>query len=268
MTQVESDTPSNPILDRYKKVTVIGAGVIGTGTDLVQENGPEQLDVKQALFATVGQAVAPGTLLLSSSSSLRATDIAQGMTNAARMLIGHPFNPPHLMPLVEVVPGERTETAAIDAAVAFYRAVGKTPLVLRKAVPGFVANRLQAALFRECVYLVSAGVVTLDELDTVVTSSLGPRWATSGPFLSFHLGGGPGGLPAFFQHLGPGLAALWKVLGDATLDDATLKTLTDQDRATYGQVPYDVLETQRDQKELAVLNALARIAEMSRVGHA
>jgi ketoreductase RED1 len=138
--------------------------------------------------------------------------------------------------------------------------------VLRKAVPGFVANRLQAALFRECVYLVREGVVTVDELDTVVTSSLGPRWATSGPFLSFHLGGGPGGLPAFIQHLGPGLAALWKVLGDASLDDATVKLLTDQDEATYGKVPYDMLESQRDQKELAVLNTLAGIASRSEAG--
>ena len=325
MTDMHTDAQLSAILDRYKRVTVIGAGVIGTswtalflarglgvtvndprpdlahavmeglsqftptlkalglptenlsknlrlegdlaraldGTDVVQENVPEQLEVKQTLFAKVEQAVSPSTLLLSSSSSLRATDIAQGMTTAGRMLIGHPFNPPHVMPLVEIVPGERTEAAAVADAVAFYAALGKKPLVLHKEVPGFVGNRLQAALFRECISLVRDGVVTLDELDTVVTSSIGLRWATGGPFLSFHLGGGPGGLPAFMQHFGPGLEALWKVLGDAHFDETTVKILTDQDKATYGRVPYDVLETERDQKELAILNALAGMTNTS-----
>ena len=117
------------------------------------------------------------------------------MRQPERLLIGHPFNPPHLVPLVEIVPGERTSPEVVEHAVDFYRAMGKQPQVLDKEIPGFVANRLQSALFREAVHLVATGVVTEQELDDIVTSSIGMRWAVAGPFQTFHLGGGPGGLP-------------------------------------------------------------------------
>ncbi|MFF2519502.1 3-hydroxyacyl-CoA dehydrogenase family protein [Streptomyces sp. NPDC058086] len=132
----------------------------------MQENGPERLDVKQDLFARIEQAARPGTLLLSSTSGIRATDIAQALRQPERLVIGHPFNPPHLIPLVEVVPGETTDREVVKRAVAFYTALGKKPQVLRKEVPGFVANRLQAALFREAVNLVVQGVVTESDSTT------------------------------------------------------------------------------------------------------
>jgi len=159
--------------------------------DVVQENAPERLELKQQLWAAIEAAAKPDALLASSSSALPATAIAEQMRQPERLIIAHPFNPPHLVPLVEVVPGPRTDPALAERAVAFYKAMGKRPQLLRREIPGFVANRLQGALFRESVHLVSQGVVTEQELDEIVTSSIGLRWAIAGPFQTYHLGGGP-----------------------------------------------------------------------------
>jgi ketoreductase RED1 len=227
--------------------------------DLVQENGPERLRFKQDLWARVSRTVPRKALLLSSSSARTATEQARELEDASRLLIGHPFNPPHLIPLVEVVPGERTDPRAVEDAVLFYKAVGKVPRVLRKEIAGFVANRLQSAIFRECVYLVKQGVVTVDELDDVVTNSIGLRWAAGGPFLSYHLGGGRGGLPAFFKQFGPGLDARWQVQNEVRLDEATTDLIIDQANASFAAVPQEKLESERDQKQLAILRALATV---------
>jgi ketoreductase RED1 len=225
--------------------------------DVVQENGPEDLAFKRELWARVGRVVAPTALLLSSTSGHPATTQATDMVDPSRLLVGHPFNPPHLVPLVEVVPGERTDPAAVEDAVAFYTALGKRPLVVRREMPGFVANRLQSALFQESVHLVAEGVVSMEDLDSIVTSSIGLRWAAAGPFLTFHLGGGPGGLPHFLAHLGPGLEARWKSLGHPRLDEATVELLTDHVRRAYGAMPHDALERRRDRMQLAIMRALA-----------
>ncbi|HTF47116.1 MAG TPA: 3-hydroxyacyl-CoA dehydrogenase NAD-binding domain-containing protein [Pseudonocardia sp.] len=226
------------------------------GADAVVENGPENLAFKRELFGRIEKVVGPDALLLTSTSGIRATDIARDLTRPGRLLVGHPFNPPHLVPLVEVVPGERTDPAAVDDAVRFYQALGKRPLVLRKEVPGFVGNRLQAALFREAVHLVEQGVVDIAELDEVVTSSIGMRWAASGPFRTFHLAGGPGGLPHFLAHLGPGLELRWTQLGDPHFDEPTVATLTEQAESAFGATPYQELQRQRDHDQLAIQRAL------------
>jgi 3-hydroxyacyl-CoA dehydrogenase, NAD binding domain/3-hydroxyacyl-CoA dehydrogenase, C-terminal domain len=158
------------------------------GADVVQENGPERREVKQQLWSAIEAGAPPNALLASSSSGIPASVMGQAMRQPGRLVIGHPFNPPHLVPLVEVVPSPGTDPEVVDAAVAFYRAMGKQPQVLSREIPGFVANRLQAALFREAVHLVAQGVVTEQELDAVVTSSTGMRWAVAGPFQTFHLG--------------------------------------------------------------------------------
>lgn len=227
------------------------------GADVVQENGPENVAFKRELWARVERAVAPTTLLLSSTSGIRASSQAKEMSDPTRLLVGHPFNPPHLVPLVEVVPGDRTDPAAVEEAVAFYAALGKRPLVLRKEVPGFVANRLQSALFQECVHLVAEGVVSMEDLDAVVTSSIGLRWAAAGPFLTFHLGGGHGGLPYFLKHLGPGMEGMWKILGHPSFDEETVGLLVDEVRRAYGDVAPEELERRRDRAQLAVIHALA-----------
>ncbi|MFJ4191858.1 3-hydroxyacyl-CoA dehydrogenase family protein [Kitasatospora sp. NPDC089509] len=229
------------------------------GVDVVQENGPERLDLKQGIWRTVEQAAPAHALLATSTSSIPASAIAEAMDQPERLIVGHPFNPPHLVPLVEVVPGERTAPAVVEQAKAFYAALGKQPQVLRKEIPGFVANRLQAALFRECVHLVSQGVVTEQELDEVVTSSIGLRWAVAGPFRTFHLGGGPGGLPQFIEHLGRGMeAGLWPALGNPSFDDATVALLTEEAREAFGEGEDDVerLAAVRDRAQIALMRAL------------
>ena len=222
--------------------------------DVVQENGPERLDLKHQIWTTIEANAPVGALLLTSTSGIPATDIATALEHPERLVVGHPFNPPHLIPLVEVVPGEKTSAVAVAQAVEFYTSLGKKPIVLSKEVPGFVANRLQAAIFRECVHLVTEGVVTEQQLDEVVTSSLGQRWAVSGPFLSFHLGGGPGGLPHFLEHLGPGLRKRWGQLGTPDLDEATVKLLSEQADGFGGTV--EELAKARDVAQIALMKAL------------
>lgn len=224
--------------------------------DVVQENGPERIDFKQELWVRIERAAPRHALLLSSSSAKTATEQSRDMADASRLLVGHPFNPPHLIPLVEVVPGERTDPAAVAQAVAFYRSVGKVPMVLRKEIGGFVANRLQRAIFRESCYLVQQGVVTADELDEIVTHSVGLRWAVNGPFSSFHMGGGPGGFEAFFKQFAPGMGAAWKNMPPMTLDEDLQKLIIEQAAASFGKTPFEQMERERDDKQVALLRAL------------
>ena len=230
-----------------------------TGADLVQENGPERIEFKQDLWARIGKVVGEHALMLSSSSAKTATEQSLKMSRPERLLVGHPFNPPHLIPLVEVVPGEKTSPEAVDDAVAFYAALGKVPRVVRKEMPGFVANRLQRAIFRECCYLVIQGVVKVDELDDIVTSSIGLRWAADGPFRSFHLGGGPGGFKSFFKQFGPGLNEAWKNMAPVNLDEAAQDKIIAQAEASFAATPAEQLEAKRDAKQLAIIRALKAV---------
>ena len=225
------------------------------GVDVVQENGPERLDLKQELWARVEAAAPASALLLSSTSGLMPSDMAARMREPGRLLVGHPFNPPHVVPLVEVVPGAQTPPEGAQAAADFYRSLGKVPVVLRKEIGGFVANRLQSALFRESVNLVLQGVVTPEELDRVVTESVGVRWATAGPFESYHLGGGPGGIRHLLEHLGPGMARRWKDLGQPELTPELVDQVSRDTEARFADAPYDVRTVQRDRVQLAVLAA-------------
>ncbi|MFD8997207.1 3-hydroxyacyl-CoA dehydrogenase NAD-binding domain-containing protein [Streptomyces abikoensis] len=234
------------------------------GARLVQENGPENLEFKQHLFADVAHHAPAGALLATSSSGIVATRIAERLPDeaAARLLVAHPFNPPHIVPLVEIVPGERTAERTVEEAIAFYRALGKTPVRLRKELPGFAANRLQGAVLQEAIHLVLSGVVDAEELDTVMKASLGGRYAAVGPFESFHLGGGPGGIRHMMRHLGPGLAEGWQRLGHPELDAAAIATLVGQTEAAYGSGPdaYRRRALLRDRKQIA-LDAALRQAE-------
>ncbi len=227
------------------------------GADLVQENGPERVEWKQQLWARIEKAVPRHALLLSSSSARTATEQSSEMKDPSRLLIGHPFNPPHLIPLVEVVPGERTDPQATADAVAFYSALGKVPRVLHKEILGFVANRLQRVIFREACYLVKEGVVTIEELDDIVTHSIGLRWAINGPFSSFYMGGGPTGFRGYFKQFGPGMKANWPVASPIEYSDAVAQLIIDQGDAAYGDTPMEQMERTRDDKQLALLRALA-----------
>jgi ketoreductase RED1 len=229
------------------------------GVDLVQENGPERIEFKQDLWGRIGRLVTNKAMMLSSSSAKTATEQALKTLRPERLLVGHPFNPPHLIPLVEVVPGEKTSEDAINDAVAFYAALGKVPRVVRKEMPGFVANRLQRAIFRECCYLVIQGVVKVDELDDIVTSSIGLRWAADGPFRSFHLGGGVGGFKSFFNQFGPGLNEAWKNMAPVDLNEVAQDKIIAQAEASFAARPAERLESERDAKQLAIICALKSV---------
>ncbi|MDX2705457.1 3-hydroxyacyl-CoA dehydrogenase NAD-binding domain-containing protein [Streptomyces sp. PA03-6a] len=230
--------------------------------DIVQENGPENLDFKKRLFARLVEEAPWHALLLSSSSAIPATAFTGRLQDASRILIGHPFNPPHLIPLVEVVPGECTSEDAVQDAVDFYTFLGRTPVVERKEIPGFVGNRLQRAVSREATYLVQQGVITPDDLDTVLTTSLGIRWATVGLFLGQHLGGGPGGYRHLIEHIGASMGHL--ALGQPSNDPADQERVVKAVEQAYGSHTYADLAGERDRKQLAVLAALHPTAQTNR----
>ncbi|MFD5163010.1 3-hydroxyacyl-CoA dehydrogenase NAD-binding domain-containing protein [Streptomyces hawaiiensis] len=230
--------------------------------DVVQENGPERVEFKKDLFATLAREAPAHALLLSSSSAIPSTAFTGELADedAARVLIGHPFNPPHLVPLVEVVPGERTGEDAVQAASDFYTSVGRTPVVERKEIAGFVGNRLQNALSREAAYLVQEGVVTPGDLDRVVINSLGLRWATVGPFLGAHLGGGPGGYRHLVEHIGKSMQRTGAGLGTPSQNEEQneeqQERLIEAVEKAYGSSTYSELTETRDRRQLAVLSAL------------
>jgi ketoreductase RED1 len=234
---------------------------------VVQECGPERLAFKQSLWARVEAHCKADALLLSSSSGITASMQARKMKTPERMLVGHPFNPPHLIPLVEVVPGRKTSQAAVERARAFYVALGKQAVVLNKEIPGFVANRIQAAVIRESVSLVRQGVVSVEDLDVAVQSSLGLRWATGGPFLSAHLGGGAGGIQAFWRQFAGGLQLLWlhMRLRPVLLTAKAQAALADGVVHRYGAQSIDELASVRDQQQIALLQALKTSATENQV---
>jgi ketoreductase RED1 len=231
------------------------------GADLVQENTPEDLALKRELFARIERAAPPEALLLSSTSALPPAAIGADLKEPGRVIVGHPFNPPHVVPLVEVVGGDPD---LVPRVVEFYRSVGKVPVVLRKPILGFAANRLQSALLRESIHLVREGVLTVGELDQVVTGSIGLRWATVGPFLAFHLGGGPGGLQHWLSHLGVGLEAGWAQLGQPSMDDETVQLLIEQADRAYGDQTFEELTVDRDVRQNAILDVLAETVEVTK----
>jgi carnitine 3-dehydrogenase len=194
--------------------------------DFVQENAPEREPVKQTLLARIDAVLPSEVIIASSSSGLLISRLQAACRHPERCVIGHPFNPPHLIPLVEVVGGERTAPAAIDGALAFYKAIGKRPIHIRREVAGHVANRLQAALWREAVHLVAAGVASVADVDTAISEGPGLRWALMGPHLTFHLAGGTGGMAHFLEQLGPALESWWDDLGDPRLTAEVRQALT------------------------------------------
>ncbi|MET9676206.1 3-hydroxyacyl-CoA dehydrogenase NAD-binding domain-containing protein [Streptomyces sp. NPDC006482] len=193
----------------------------------VQENGPERPELKDEVFAVLDAAAPPGTVLASSSSGLLPSRIQQACAaHPERVLVGHPFNPPHLIPLVEVVPGERTGEAAVEKAMAFYRGLGRQPIRLRQELPGHVANRLQAALWREAYALVDRGAASVADIDTAIAHGPGLRWALLGPFLNQHLSGGAGGIAHVLEHLGPPMEEWWADLGTPSLTPELTRKIT------------------------------------------
>lgn len=226
------------------------AAVAGAG--FVQESVPERLPLKHRLYAEIEPALADGTIVASSASGLMLTELQAGWRDPARLVLGHPFNPPHLIPLVEVMGNDRTAPGVVAEARGFYESIGKVTIEVRREVPGHVANRLQAALWREAIHLVNEGVASVDDVDTAVSSGPGLRWAVMGPTRLFHLGAGEGGLAEFCERYADSFNRWWDDLGAPHLDEPTQQRLVNGLEAR-GAV--EELAAKRDRALAAVIAA-------------
>lgn len=228
------------------------------GADFVQEAGPERIEIKQELYAVLAAHTRDDVVLASSSSSLVPSRIAEGNPAAHRILVGHPFNPPELMPLVEVVPSPATSAAAVARAMEVYRSLGKLPIALQKEIPGFVGNRLQKVLNEQATYLVQQGVITAPDLDELFKASLGLRYATVGPFEGRRLGGGPAGMRHLMEHVGSQMR-----FENGMPDREAMDGVIEQVEAAYGadEESYRRLAERRDRRTRAVSEALRQADE-------
>ncbi|KWI39093.1 3-hydroxyacyl-CoA dehydrogenase NAD-binding domain-containing protein [Burkholderia stagnalis] len=226
-----------------------------TGSDFVQENGPERIDFKKDLYKHLDATLAPDTIIASSSSGLTMSEIQSACErHPERCVIGHPFNPPHLIPLVEIVGGANTSRETIERATRFYTSLGKKTIQLNKEVPGHVANRLQAALWREIVHLIAEDVVSVKDADTAVCWGPGLRWGIMGPNMLFHLGGGQGGIDHFFDQFTGPMTAWWKVLGSPQITPELRQKVIAGVRDEVAGQSIDQLAAHRDEVLLGLLS--------------
>src|SRR6201988_3858401 len=229
--------------------------------DLVQENGPERIDFKKKLYRQLDELLPADVIIASSSSGLTMSEIQSDCRlHPERCVIAHPFNPPHLVPLVEIVGGSKTSQATIQRAAEFYTGLGKQAVRLRKEVPGHVANRLQAALAREVYYLVAEGVVSAADVDAALCWGPGLRWGIMGNMMLNHLGGGQGGIEHFFQQFTGPMTAWWKVLGQPVLTPEVQKKLIDSVCAEVGPRTIDELAAERDEMLLELIELRTKVA--------
>lgn len=229
------------------------------GADLVQENGPERLDFKQKLYKQLDELLPPDVIIASSSSGIKMSDIQLGAgLHPERCVIGHPFNPPHLIPLVEVVGGAKTSEQTVQRAIAFYKSIGKKAVRLNKEMPGHVANRLQGALAREVYYLIAEDVLSAADVDDALSWGPGLRWGIMGNMMLNHLGGGPGGIEHFFQQFAGPMTTSWKTLGSPVLTPEIQKKLIDGVHAEVGSRSIEELEAERDEVLLGLLELRTR----------
>ena len=222
--------------------------------DFVQENGPERPDFKKKLFAEMDEVTPVDSLLASSSSGIPPSVIQTECKHPERIVLGHPFNPPHIIPLVEVVGGSKTSPEAVQQALTFYASIGKKPIHLKKELPGHVANRLQAALYREIVYLIEQGVLNVEDVDAAVSYGPGLRWGVMGQNLQWHLGGGAGGIKHFMEHLMDPLFAMMKALGNPQLTPELKQTIIDGVMRETGGRSVDQLAQDENRVIIGLMN--------------
>ena len=229
------------------------------GAGFVQESVPERLDLKRTVLAEIDAAAPAGILVASSTSGLLPSDMQRGLNNPGRMLVGHPFNPVYLLPLVELVAGRDTLPASVDRAAELYASLGMKPVVVRKEIDAFIADRLQEALWREALWLVRDGIATVEEIDDVMRYSFGLRWAQMGVFQTYRLAGGEAGMRHFLEQFGPCLAWPWSKLTDVPqLDDTLIGAIAGQSDAQAAGLSIRDLERRRDDNLIAIMEALER----------
>lgn len=257
-----------PILERtgltpgasLDRLTITENGALDLdGVDFVQESGPEREDLKIDLFRRLDALLPPEVVIASSSSGLFISHVQSACAHPERCLIGHPFNPPHIIPLVEVVAGKQTGAAAMQTAMDFYRAIGKHPIRLNKEVTGHVANRLQGALWREALNLVLEGVASAADVDDAVAYGPGMRWALMGPSMTFHLGGGEGGIGAFLDHLAGPVQSWWDDLGAPNLTPETIAKVRAAILEEAGDRPVAELAKRRDEFLIGLIELKNRL---------
>jgi len=227
------------------------------GAAFVQESVPERIEIKHALYGEIEPAIADGAVIASSASGLTLSEMQAGWRDPSRLVLGHPFNPPHLIPLVEVMGNERTADGVTEAAEQFYEGVGKVTIRVNREVPGHVANRLQAALWREAIHLVKEGVASVEDVDKAVWAGPGLRWAAMGPTMLFHLGAGEGGLEEFCERYTPSFNRWWDDLGTFHLDEEVAGLLSKGVADEAGNQDHAALSATRDRLITAMQRATA-----------
>jgi 3-hydroxyacyl-CoA dehydrogenase len=230
---------------------------VAASAEFIQESTTEDYAVKGRMFAEADKAASPDTIIASSSSGLLVTQIQKAMCHPERALIAHPFNPPHLIPLVELVPGQRTSEPTLERSRTFFEGLGKIPVVLKKEVPGHIANRLAAALWREAINLVASGVASVEDVDKALYAGPGLRYAIMGQHLNYHLGGGAGGYRRFIDHIGKTFEAYWKTMPTWTQipADAQDAIVSGMEEAVNGRSVAEICAW-RDEKLVKVLKAV------------
>ncbi len=221
----------------------------------VQESVPEQLAMKHALYAAIEGALDSDAVVATSASGLMLSEMQSGWQDPSRFILGHPFNPPHLIPLVEIMGNHRTTEGVVDTAEQFYRDVGKVTIRVNKEVPGHVANRLQAAIWREALHLIEEGVASVEDVDKAVSAGPGVRWAAMGPSQLFHLGAGEGGITAFCERYADSFHRWWDDLGNPRLDAALRSKLVDGISDVSQGKSTDQLAAERDARLVGILKA-------------
>ena len=247
--------------DRLFCTSDLGEAV--SDADFVQESVPEDLAIKQPLYAELGTIVPQDVVIASSTSGLSMTDIQAHCASAGRTLVAHPFNPPYLLPLVEIVGGERTAPESISWAADFYRLSGKAPLVMDKEVPGFVATRLQEAVWREALHMVANGDATPEQIDIAMVNGPGPRWAFAGPCMTFHIGGGEGGMAYTLDQFGPALQLPWTRLKAPELTKALRDAMVESCEDMAGERNFSSLSRERDAGLVAIIRAWQRLGKLT-----
>ena len=225
------------------------------GALFIQENAPERAPIKHALYAEIEPHLATGAILSSSTSGLTLSALQEGWKDPSRIILGHPFNPPHLIPLVECTGNDKTADWVVPAARAFYESVGKVTIELKKEAAGHVANRLQAAIWREAIHLVVSGVASVEDVDKTIWAGPGLRWAAMGPTMLFNLGAGPGGMAEFCARYGDSFHRWWDDLGNPRLDAETVAALVEGVDTEAGGASPAALSAQRDALIRAMLAA-------------
>ena len=254
------DGAVEPTLSRITETANLKEAV--SDADYVQESTFESYDMKKRIFKEMDSACPSHAILASSSSGLLMTEIQEVTNKPERCIIAHPFNPPHLMPLVEIVPGKQTSERTARKVYDFFVRLGKVPVLLKKEVPGYIANRLSAALWREAIDLVNNDVATVEDVDKALSAGPGLRWALMGPHMTYHLGGGKGGIEYFVDHLGPAFESWWRSMDTWTsIPDSSVKKVVDGVKDEMGSRTLEDVVKWRDDKLIELLKIIYQAGE-------